>query len=128
MGVDRWTTVNLRIGPRYEVDDAYVAWRVDRPQSRRKWRSELHMARLVDVSASGAGFLAPNLAPELKVDDRIAIRADGVEGIVIIQRILEAGDPSMRLYGVAFMSEHADFMQYFEGLMNSPNARLIPPS
>lgn len=89
-----------RLGERHAVQGVVVDWNT---QGRRqpKWRRPFADADVVDVSVSGAMFLAPH-DPSLRPGSIVTWHADGSLGTGVIRRISEVTNRKLCVIGVEF--------------------------
>jgi hypothetical protein len=70
--------------------------------------------RLVDVSVTGGGIIAP---PGVAEGALMHIRRDGAEGIVAVQRVTPVEAGAETLYGVTFVSLEPRLQEELFGLV-----------
>lgn len=93
---------NQRIGDRVPVDVDGVEWQPAGPRRSRFKRTRL-VARIVEVSVSGAGILAP-AEPHVPLGQIVTIVLNGRQGSVCVRRRERTADPAVIRYGVEFVS------------------------
>lgn len=91
---------NQRIGDRIPVDVTGVEWR---PRAKKGWRARRARltARVVEVSVSGAGILAP-AEPHVPLGEMVTVVVNGREAVVHVRRRERTADPGVLRYGVEF--------------------------
>jgi hypothetical protein len=90
---------NRRIGERYVVDLRELEWL---PLGRRRFsRRRAEMARLVDLSVTGASVIA---LPGVAVGDLVHVKVAGGGGVVEVRRAIDCTDTASCRYGVRFVA------------------------
>ncbi len=105
-----WTTSwmgDRRLGERYPAASIPVLWYVDR-RRRLLGRNDPITGHVIDISAVGAGILAPD-APELVRTCMVNIDWDGARALVEIRHVDPGPVPRTSLYGVQFEVVSEDF-------------------
>lgn len=108
-----------RLGERIALGDVLIGWRVGEvlPGRLRDRLRPTDVARILDVSVSGAAIIAP-YAPEMRPGRPVAIRLGDADGIVRIRRIAEISEPDWRLYGVEFVESDLEIRDWINNLLN----------
>jgi hypothetical protein len=111
--MDGTPTRERRIGDRRAVDPLEISWRVaDAKQTGRGLFRRRHaggsdrVARLVDVSVSGAAIEAP-YEKDLLFGQKVRIAHEGLEGVVAIRRAVPTDRADIAVYGVEFVQMDA---------------------
>ncbi len=93
---------NQRIGDRILVDVDGAEWQ-PAAQRRSLFKRPQLTARVVEVSVSGAGILAP-AEPHVPLGQIVTIVLNGKAGTVYVRRRERTADPATLRYGVEFVS------------------------
>jgi len=94
-----------RVGRRVEIDGEPVTWIVDPPGWKIWLTKEECEGRIVDLSVSGAGIVAPGDLG-LEAGTIVGIRFRDHDGIVIVRRVAESDEEGQAYYGVMFHQLH----------------------
>lgn len=92
-----------RMGERLAVHGLVLSWNTRGRRSPRWKRRQFDEADVIDVSVSGAQFLAPdNLS--IIVGQKVTIVAGGAIGVVRVKRIVPVTNGPLALYGTEYIT------------------------
>ena len=100
-------TYNRRIGERVGVGAMELTWAPAVDNADRD-ADGAGQALLMDISVTGAGLFAP-ADPEGAVGDVFIVSFNNARAVVEVRRVSTTDDPSLRYYGVEFVTMERDF-------------------
>jgi hypothetical protein len=100
-------TYNRRIGERVGVGAMELTWARAVDNVDREADGAGH-ALLMDFSVTGAGLFAP-ADPQGAIGDVFIVSFNNARAIVEVRRVSTTDDPSLRYYGVEFVTMERDF-------------------
>ncbi len=105
---------NRRIGDRLPIVIDGVEWRpcgTPRRRLLRRGAPAVQVARIVELSVTGAGIVGP-ADPPLARGAQVQLRIHGVDGLVEIRRVQPTDAPDLARYGVAFVRLHPELERF----------------
>jgi hypothetical protein len=115
------TAESRRIGQRLRTAELSLVWEVPRPRPRLSFmprKTMLQDAKVVNLSVTGAGLLAPP-NDGLRVGIRVTVKIGGAIGVVQIRRMGATYDEGLVYYGVRFVVLPADFSRIVYDMLGS---------
>ncbi len=115
-----------RLGERIQLGDVFLQWRLDEVVNGR-FRTrprDPEVARLLDVSVSGAAVVAP-VAPDLRRGSIVMTRLGDAEAVLRIRRIQDFGDAEWRLYGTEFVRVDPEVLDWISQLLDGKRPHLL---
>lgn len=107
-----------RLGERIPIGDVFMVWRASDEGDARPKRSrrEPELARLLNVSVSGAAVVAPTAA-DLRRGSVLLVQLGNARAAVRIKRIEEFGEADWRTYGVEFVETDPEFLEWISHVL-----------
>jgi len=92
-----------RIGERVDIEPLHVSWMPFKTQIQGGRRARPQPASLVELSVTGARVMSRS-PRRIEVGTWMDLDVDGHCGVVEVRRIAEAKEPTVIVYGVAFVT------------------------
>ncbi len=113
-----------RLGERLLPEgDLLVAWRTDRP-ARGLRRKEAPLARLADISVTGAGLVAPD-DDDLGAGSVLMVGFDGADAVVRVRHRTPLPEPGWCFYGVEFVTTDPRIDAWVAELLDGRRSRRL---
>lgn len=92
-----------RLGARHAAPGLVLSWNTGGRRSPRRWHRPFEEADLIDLSVTGAQFLAPDNG-RIVVGYKVSIVLDSALGEVRVKRIVPLSNGQLAMYGVEFIA------------------------